>query len=94
MANDGKRVRIRRTKATIIEDIRKAAVESVLKRGFSGSLVSEIIKKAKIEPVVFITDTKILRSSSANLSKDMIIGSLMWQKKQTNKKHHTINLSH
>lgn len=27
--------------------------ESVLKRGFSGSLVSEIIKKAKIEPVVF-----------------------------------------
>lgn len=53
MANDGKRVRIRRTKATIIEDIRKAAVESVLKRGFSGSLVSEIIKKAKIEPVVF-----------------------------------------
>lgn len=53
MANDGKRVRIRRTKATIIEDIRKAAVESILKRGFSGSLVSEIIKKAKIEPVVF-----------------------------------------
>ena len=53
MANDGKRVRIRRTKATIIEDIRKATVESVLKRGFSGSLVSEIIKKAKIEPVVF-----------------------------------------
>ena len=53
MANDGKRVRIRRTKATIIEDIRKAAVESVLKRGFSGSLVSEIIKKAKIDPVVF-----------------------------------------
>lgn len=53
MVNDGKRVRIRRTKATIIEDIRKAAVESVLKRGFSGSLVSEIIKKARIEPVVF-----------------------------------------
>lgn len=53
MVNDGKRGRIRRTKATIIEDIRKAAVESVLKRGFSGSLVSEIIKKAKIEPVVF-----------------------------------------
>ena len=53
MVNDGKRVRIRRTKAKIIEDIRKAAVESVLKRGFSGSLVSEIIKKAKIEPVVF-----------------------------------------
>lgn len=53
MTNDGKRVRIRRTKATITENIRKAAVESVLKRGFSGSMVSEIIKKAKIEPVVF-----------------------------------------
>lgn len=53
MTNDGKRVRIRRTKATITENIRKSAVESVLKRGFSGSLVSEIIKKAKIEPVVF-----------------------------------------
>ena len=53
MTNDGKRVRIRRTKATITENIRKAAVERVLKRGFSGSLVSEIIKKAKIEPVVF-----------------------------------------
>lgn len=53
MTNDGKRVRIRRTKATITENIRKAAVESILKRGFSGSLVSEIIKKAKIEPVVF-----------------------------------------
>ena len=60
MANDGKRVRIRRTKATIIEDIRKAAVESVLKRGFSGSLVSEIIKKAKIEPVVFYNRYKNL----------------------------------
>ena len=53
MTNDGKRVRIRRTKATITENIRKAAVESVLKRGFSGSLVSEIIKKSKIEPVLF-----------------------------------------
>lgn len=52
MAND-KRVRIRRTKANIIEDIRKAAVESVIKHGFSNSLVSEIIKKAKIEPAVF-----------------------------------------
>ncbi len=53
MVNESKQVRIRRTKAAIIEDIKKAAVESVLKRGFSGSLVSEIIKKAKIEPVVF-----------------------------------------
>lgn len=54
MVNDkDKQVRIRRTKAGISEDIRKAAVESVLKHGFSGSLVSEIMKKAKIEPAVF-----------------------------------------
>lgn len=52
MAKD-KRVRIRRTKANITEDIRKAAVEIVIKHGFSNSLVSEIIKKAKIEPAVF-----------------------------------------
>ena len=69
MANDGKRVRIRRTKATIIEDIRKAAVESVLKRGFSGSLVSEIIKKAKIEPVVFYNRYQILEEFFSEFGK-------------------------
>lgn len=52
MEND-KPVRVRRTKASISEDIRKAAVDSVIKHGFSGSLVSEIMKKAKIEPAVF-----------------------------------------
>lgn len=70
MANDGKRVRIRRTKATIIEDIRKAAVESVLKRGFSGTLVSEIIKKAKIEPVVFYNRYKNLEEFFSEFVKD------------------------
>lgn len=70
MANDGKRVRIRRTKATIIEDIRKAAVESVLKRGFSGTLVSEIIKKAKIEPVVFYNRYKNLEDFFSEFVKD------------------------
>ena len=53
MANNDKQVRVRRTKAAIIENINKAAEESVLKHGFSGSLVSEIIKGAKIEPAVF-----------------------------------------
>lgn len=48
-----KKTRYRRTKADITEDIRKAAVDQVLKRGFSASLVTEIIKKAKIEPPVF-----------------------------------------
>lgn len=48
-----KTTRNRRTKADITEDIRKAAVEQVIKRGFSSSMVTEIIKKAKIEPPVF-----------------------------------------
>lgn len=48
-----KATRYRRTKADITEDIRKAAVDQILKRGFSASLVTEIIKKAKIEPPVF-----------------------------------------
>lgn len=48
-----KATRYRRTKADITEDIRKAAVDQVMKRGFSASLVTEIIKKAKIEPPVF-----------------------------------------
>lgn len=70
MANDGKRVRIRRTKATIIEEIRKAAVESVLKRGFSGTLVSEIIKKAQIEPIVFYNRYKNLEEFFSEFVKD------------------------
>lgn len=48
-----KATRYRRTKADITEDIRKAAVDQIMKRGFSASLVTEIIKKAKIEPPVF-----------------------------------------
>lgn len=48
-----KTTRNRRTKADITEDIRKAAVDQVIKRGFSSSMVTEIIKKAKIEPPVF-----------------------------------------
>ena len=48
-----KSTRYRRTKADITEDIRKAAIDQVMKRGFSASLVTEIIRKAKIEPPVF-----------------------------------------
>lgn len=48
-----KPTRYRRTKADITEDIRKAAIDQVMKRGFSASLVTEIIRKAKIEPPVF-----------------------------------------
>lgn len=51
--NEEKATRYRRTKATLTEDIRKAAVEEIMKRGFSASLVTGIIKRAKIEPPVF-----------------------------------------
>lgn len=54
------RKRYRRTKADIAEDIRKAAVDQILKNGFSSSLVTEIIKKAKIEPPVFYNRYKDL----------------------------------
>ena len=65
--------RYRRTKADIAEDIRKAAVDQILEKGFSGSLVTEIIKKAKqilasmdaelaaegkIQPVVYMFRSK------------------------------------
>ena len=39
--NTEKATRYRRTKADITEDIRKAAVDQVMKRGFSASLVTE-----------------------------------------------------
>lgn len=48
-----KSTRFRRTKADIAEDIRQAAVAQVIERGFSSSLVTEIIRKARIEPRVF-----------------------------------------
>lgn len=43
----------RRTKAAVDEAIRKAAEREILDNGFSESLVSNIIKKAKIEARVF-----------------------------------------
>lgn len=55
-----KPTRYRRTKADIAEDIRKAAIDQVLKRGFSASMVTEIIRKAKIEPPVFYNRYKDL----------------------------------
>ncbi len=53
--------RHRRTKADIAEDIRKAAVEIILKHGFSSSLVTDIIRKAKIEPPVFYNRYKDIK---------------------------------
>lgn len=48
-----KKRRPRRTKANLIECINNAAEEQIKKDGFSNILVTDIIKRAKIEPVVF-----------------------------------------
>ena len=45
--------RPRRTKANLQESIHKATEELIKKEGFSKLLVTDIIKRAKIEPVVF-----------------------------------------
>ena len=48
-----KKRRPRRTKANLIECINNAAEEQIRKDGFSNILVTDIIKRAKIEPIVF-----------------------------------------
>lgn len=52
MAEEKKR-RTRRTKANLTECINNAAEEQIKKDGFSNVLVTDIIKRAKIEPAVF-----------------------------------------
>ncbi|MCM1140767.1 MAG: TetR/AcrR family transcriptional regulator [Muribaculum sp.] len=51
--NEKKQRRPRRTKTAIEESIRNAAEKEILENGFSDSLVSNILKKAKIEARVF-----------------------------------------
>ncbi len=53
MEEESKPRRPRRTKASIEEAINKAAKDLVLKKGFAGVAVLDIIKRAKIEPVTF-----------------------------------------
>lgn len=48
-----KKRRPRRTKANLIECINNVAEELIRKNGFSNILVTDIIKRAKIEPIVF-----------------------------------------
>lgn len=52
---ENKPKRFRRTKADIESSIQKAARSIILKKGFSGMTVLDIIKHAKIEPVTFYT---------------------------------------
>ena len=53
MEQENKPKRFRRTKASIEEAIAKAAKDLILKKGFIGVTVLDIIKKAKIEPITF-----------------------------------------
>ena len=45
--------RQRRTKANIVAAIQQAAEDEILENGFTSSLVTGIIKRARIEPQVF-----------------------------------------
>jgi len=53
MTEEKRKRRYRRTKADIEADIVKAAESLIKKKGFAAMLVTELIKKARIEPLVF-----------------------------------------
>ena len=74
MEEESKPRRARRTKASIEEAIAKAAKDLILKKGFVGVTVLDIIKKAKIEPIPSITDRRIRRSFTIILYVSLIIG--------------------
>lgn len=59
-ANDAKTRRPRRSKADIEAAIQRAAVAQIKKKGFSLALVTDIVKRAKIEPIVFYNRYKNL----------------------------------
>lgn len=58
--NEVKARRPRRSKADIEDAIHKAAVSQIKKKGFPLALVTDIVKRAKIEPVVFYNRYKNL----------------------------------
>lgn len=58
--NEVKARRPRRSKADIEDAIHKAAVSQIKKKGFSLALVTDIVKRAKIEPAVFYNRYKNL----------------------------------
>lgn len=57
---DDRARRPRRSKADIEAAIQKAAVSQIRKKGFVRALVTDIVKKAKIEPIVFYNRFKNL----------------------------------
>lgn len=59
-ANETKTRRPRRSKADIEAAIMRAAVAQIKKKGFSMALVTDIVKRANIEPIVFYNRYKNL----------------------------------
>ena len=57
---DIKTRRPRRSKADIEAAIHKAAISQIKKKGFAGALVTDIVKRARIEPIVFYNRFKNL----------------------------------
>ncbi len=58
--NETKTRRPRRSKADIESAIMRAAIAQIKKKGFSMALVTDIVKRAKIEPIVFYNRYKNL----------------------------------
>lgn len=58
--NATKTRRVRRTKADIEEAILTAAVEQIKKNGFALAMITDIVKSARIEPIVFYNRYKNL----------------------------------
>lgn len=61
--------RPRRSKAAIEAAIHKAAISQIKKNGFAGALVTNIVKQAKIEPIVFYNRYKNLDDFYENFAK-------------------------
>ncbi len=70
--------RPRRSKADIESAILKAAIAQIKKKGFSMALVTDIVKRAKIEPIVFYNRYKNLDEFYDTFANATITGSATW----------------
>ena len=71
---ENKPKRYRRTNVNIQADIVKAAESLIKKKGFASMLVTELIKKAKMNRLFSITDMIILANFMMNSLRDTTIG--------------------
>ncbi len=68
--NEEKPKRFRRRKVDIEKGIDKAAKDLILKKGFSGMTVLDVIKRAKIEPITFYSRYKNLEEFYDSISRE------------------------